>query len=460
MESTNSESINYQKRVFNHPSYRSSRQLPNNGSMAPILLANSQTSVSFDLPAQCFNLSRSKLVFSLVCTPTTRGVTINACPTSLWDRVVLSTRGGLTLLDLPSAQFYGKMVSPASTSMEEYSGRSSGCSMNANAATVTAYTTAASSQMDPISGLAPSRTLTNGNFKVNSGASQFALTEQRYAIRGVDVVAQGNVLTPVSTSYAIPLSTLAKHTLLDIDKDLYFGEILTLTLVFAPYSSWVFEQDANFANVAALGVAPVVSNFQFLLSLESNPVIVNALREKVASSDGFTMMTGYPLLQKTQTGAAGMINSVMRVNRGQGSNILRTYTSFFTGNNALTAGLDNSNVAGAVLSSYYTTTDGYRDSDFDYRYADSTDWLANRDLLVGSVVQARRMWDSSYVHITDWSGQSPCRADDTIITGLSMDHQTERQLAFTATVGAAGTLYVFTIMQKTLVLSGGQIMLV
>ena len=70
------------------------------------------------------------------------------------------------------------------------------------------------------------------------------------------------------------------------------------------------------------------------------------------------------------------------------------------------------------------------------------------------------MWDSSYVHITDWSGQPPCKSDDTIITGLSMDHQTERQLAFTATVGAAGTLYVFAIMQKTLVLSGGQIMLV
>ena len=99
MDSMNSESINYQKRVFNHPSYRSSRQLTTNGSMAPILLANSQTSVSFDLPAQCFNLSRSKLVFSLLCTPTVRGVCLNACPTSLWDRVVLSTRGGLTLLD-------------------------------------------------------------------------------------------------------------------------------------------------------------------------------------------------------------------------------------------------------------------------------------------------------------------------------------------------------------------------
>ena len=51
------------------------------------------------------------------------------------------------------------------------------------------------------------------------------------------------------------------------------------------------------------------------------------------------------------------------------------------------------------------------------------------------------MWDNCYVHIT-------------VITGLSMDHQTERQLAFTATVGAAGTLYVYAIMQKTLVLSG------
>jgi hypothetical protein len=116
----------------------------------------------------------------------------------------------------------------------------------------------------------------------------------------------------------------------------------------------------------------------------------------------------------------------------------------FTGNNALAAALNNSNVAGAVLSSYYTTTD----------------WLANQELLAGSPVQARRMWDSSYVHITDWSAQPPCKYDDAVFSGVSMDHQTERQLAFTATVAAAGTLYVYSIMQKTLVLSGGQIMLV
>ena len=314
--------------------------------------------------------------------------------------------------------------------------------------------------MDPISGLAPSRTLTAGNTKVNGTAPQFAFNEQRYAIRGAD--ANAGAFTAVSTSYAIPLSTLGKHTLLSVDKDLYFGEILNLTLVFAPYSSWVFEGDLAVptTNTVAMATPPVVSNFQLLLSLESNPVIVNALREKVGSSEGFSMMVPYPLLQKTQTGAAGMINSVMRINRGQGSNVLRTYTSFFTGNGVVLTALDNSNVAGAVLTSYYTTTDGYRDSDFDFRYADSTDWLANRDLFEGSVVQARRMWDNSYVHITDWSGQPPCKCDDTVISGLSMDHQTERQLAFTATVAGAGTLYVYAIMQKTLVLSGVQIVLV
>ncbi len=80
--------------------------------MAPVLLANSQTSVSFHLPAQTMNLIRSKLVFSLLCTHTTRGVCINADPTGLWDRAVLRTRGGRTLLDFPSAQFFGNMASP------------------------------------------------------------------------------------------------------------------------------------------------------------------------------------------------------------------------------------------------------------------------------------------------------------------------------------------------------------
>ena len=90
---------------------------------------------------------------------------------------------------------------------------------------------------------------------------------------------------------------VAKHTLLHIDKDLYFGESLTMKLVFAPYYSWVFEQDAAFCNIGALGVVPMVSHFQLLLSIESNPVIVKALREKVTSSQGFTMIVPYHLLQ-------------------------------------------------------------------------------------------------------------------------------------------------------------------
>ena len=65
---------------------------------------------------------------------------------------------------------------------------------------------------------------------------------------------------------------VAKHTLLHIEKDLYCGEILTMTLVFAPYYSWVFEQDAAFGNIGALGVVPMVSHFQLLFSLESIPV--------------------------------------------------------------------------------------------------------------------------------------------------------------------------------------------
>ncbi len=114
------------------------------------------------------------------------------------------------------------------------------------------------------------RSLIGGNTRVNGSRPQMAITEPRYVIRGADVVAQGNVLTSISTSYAIPLHVLGNHSLLDIDKDLYFGEILYLTFVFAPYSIWVFEADlaAPPGNINPLGTVPVVSNRQLLLSLE------------------------------------------------------------------------------------------------------------------------------------------------------------------------------------------------
>jgi hypothetical protein len=61
--------LNYQKHLFSHPTYRYSRILPQNGSMAPVLAANATTTVSFDLPAQCLNLGQSKVNINMGFAP-------------------------------------------------------------------------------------------------------------------------------------------------------------------------------------------------------------------------------------------------------------------------------------------------------------------------------------------------------------------------------------------------------
>jgi hypothetical protein len=460
MNSVVAQELSYVKSVYSHPTYRYSRILPQNGSQNPVLSNGSTTTVSFDLPAQTLNLGKSRLGFNMLITPANNAnnAVIQADPWSLFSRVYITCRSGLILQDVNDVPNYSKMTSCIATSNSEYEGRGGGiATITGDAASYTSYVNTAASQVDPIVGIQKCRTLLAGNVMA-ANASCLPFEETRYLIRGMPPAA--NAAVPLAVTYSIPLNTL-RHTLMAVDKSIYFGQIITVNFVFAATSQWSWEA-AVMANPIVLANVPAMSNLSLMLALECNPAVVDGLTTKVNSSDGFQLAIGFPLLQKTTMGAAGIASSTFRISRGMGSNILRQYISVFQPGVQLNTALNNANtIANGVYftSAFYQTTDGYRDTEFDCQASQNTDWLLNRDLFTGTPVRNHNVWLNNYTWMTDWSGQKPSQADDSIICGLSLEGA-ERSLGTFATLSGAAVLYQYIIVQRQLVIQGPNILCV
>ena len=459
MNSIISPELNYQKSVLSHGSYRFSRVLPQNGSMSPIL-STSNTTVSFDLPAQTLNFAKSRLVFSLLTTPTAAVAQINASPLAVFSRVYVSTRGGLTLMDLNDVGYYDKMTNQISTPSEVFQDRGGGLASYAqNGTAAVGYLNANTSMADPISGIQQCRTLASGNTLTNGAASVLAFNEPRYLITGNTPQGQPAAPQPLSVSYSIPMSTF-KHTILNCQKDLFFGQIITLNFVLAAHTQFCWESNAAapVAGAVAFAIAPVISNMSFMLALETNPQVIEVLTSKINSSEGFQLNIPFPVLQKISIANAGIVSTTFRLNRGMGHNLLRVFYSCFQPGTTLNTAMNNTNLGGLITTSFYQTTDGFRDTEFNCLPSDATDWLVNKDLFEGSSMRNHLIWNQAYTWMTDFSGQPPSTCDDHATAGLSLEN--ERSIASFATVSQAVNLYQYCICQRTLVIQGGQVLCV
>jgi hypothetical protein len=145
-----------------------------------------------------------------------------------------------------------------------------------------------------------------------------------------------------------------------------------------------------------------------------------------------------------------------------GSALLRLLFSVFGPGVTLNTALSNNN-EGGVVGTYYVTIDGARTTEFDINPAVGLDYLVNngQGQFTGSALQSRHQYNYSWFHQEDWTGVPACQGtrSNHVISGLSLDGA-ERTISVFATVGAASVLMEYAIVQRTLAIQNGQILLV
>ena len=476
------EALDSSAQLFMHPTYRYSKSFPMNTGQTVLITPNSNMTVQFELPTnnQVVNLSKSVLSFTAtypIPAAVNRFNFIHAHPFQNIESISLSTRQGIRLVDVVDVAHLSSMISSICTPIETLSQRYGNTAM-----------TVAASKLTPVHGLTPawpgvntaagsarafkSRShatrISNKNGLIYAPISNASVSEndvtgdtraKTYPQEYVEFFeGLNNQITNIT--YKLALSELF-GTLLAVDKDIFFGQSLILSITWAPtsrhgfygvHTAWSDDTTMDtrgFEDTLPLAVTCSLVDLCVYNCLETNPDIINKIMNSPTDIIIPYMMTN--LLSTTGANT----NMLIKYNGLQGKTIARYYWGVFntTLNPDFTLGLENS------ITEYYTTVDGIRETDFPLNFNTYDPILFNEPKLEGSAHQTPAHYLRNFVHIADWTGIPPCRDPGTMLNGLALDR--ERQLHVNATLptepATASTQYMFVELRRRLTIANGLI---
>ena len=412
-----SQTIDYTKKQYMHSSYRWMKLTPVGGSgQSATLSTTSSTIVNFEIPNNVINLAQSKLVFDMVIPVAGVGsaVCVDALGFSLFDRITLSTRSGVVLANCDNMGQFTHLISKLKTKLSDLSDNSSaggfipfpnktGATVITNLATYPNLTHA--NATEAVGKLRPFTDICRSNALPSSLAVRGLVVAGTAQAQVVPIYSNNNIrldgsyiTTPLyeplsfitsnlnttatialANSYQLPLGSI-KDTLLEINKSLYFGDNLILSLSFNPATkfSWVVTRTADpsvsttstnlitaavvipaapataFSEFSPTNAAvattlqPALSNLALYVSVETDPIITSQLINKV-NTEGFSMTVPYVYCTKTPISVSALTAGgadafktssfamQQRITRGYGQRLLRCYSAIF-GNETIAAG--------------------------------------------------------------------------------------------------------------------------
>ena len=195
-----------------------------------------------------------------------------------------------------------------------------------------------------------------------------------------------------------------------------------------------------------------IDNMTLYLAVEKNQEIINSLREKILSQEGFSVLI--PYVHQYKNNLIGSSQTVsLRFNRGHGRRLVKIYHSVFNQNEIVTTGAattannqfifptaydnDNRNYTLTVVKAtaanninynrskvqiFYTMLDNERLQEFNMSCANYDDYMQMRDKLKGSVLQDADIYYYNWVWIEDFTNNlNKCESDnDTKEVGLDL----------------------------------------
>ena len=319
--------VDYSKRSAAYGSYKYLRVVPIGQGQAPAIQLGSTVMTQFELPNNVMNLSKSKLVFDLTfatassvapgtgLTPITNFNWLYANALTLIDRITLTSRAGTILADIPNCGIFGNIVSAVCTKASDLATKTS---LNF-AGTISA--TQAAALLRPVGDILKCNNVVN--YQVNqTGAimdpaigvcSSFSYVP---FLEPLELFSAPNSQSNIA--YQINLDAF-KHTLLELNKDIYFGDNLVLTITWQQSTKYNFLSGAIDTPIAVrLAVAvngtvainagapvgthvpinfPVMNNLSLFVACETNADIVDVLNQKV-NSEGFKLNVPFTYCQK------------------------------------------------------------------------------------------------------------------------------------------------------------------
>jgi len=422
------------------------------------------------------NLSRSVLEFDIAIGAPALSTTCNVVatnPLAYIQRVVVSLQSGQILLDLNNVSRLATSTTYAMSSFTDTMSNSKG--LNALA------TSAAAASLTPFDVVnrgdtnATTATSTAFNFYSDVIPADSGSTAPREFVQSIGATAASYA------SYQFRFGDAFKHTILGLDKLLYFADnTVSIQLYFNGYDSigWGTTTVATAYTTLAQGIIPtlsltsaVISNMTLILAQESNYDLVRQVVALSRSEKGIELPVSYVYAQKTtQSGSSHSIQYQLTSGYGSSLNFIVWSPFQYPGigdkwincfNNCI-----NANVHGGAVNVAMTGYNTYLDqmpignSGFLYDITHGEQWVANSRNLHKSMVLSIGDYSQHFAHFDNYTSGSINSFDQTSQQGLSLrePHVYSVNCNFTGAVNVNHYVWIYT--SRTLKINSAGVQLI
>lgn len=443
--------------------YTLNKLLPQSGRQDVTVSVSGGQESLFQIPAkQVFNFAKSHLClkYTVPATAAYNRAFMNCMP--LIRQLQLYGTNGVMLCDLNFANNYTRVVWDPETDLKEF--------LTYDVPEVVA-TTAAALLQNPIN--------TGAGFLLNRNNATAPLTQRPAMIQygsalnyteAQYVMVSGNgVNSGLIINIDMPLE-LYKNTVFALDKDLYFGQTLTMRIVWEGANRIYYlgnsdvNPDAGPPSAPTLPVA--INNLSLYLAVQKNPSIISSLVSQVQS--GMTMIL--PWVNSYINNLYGTSQSVqIKLTKSDGKRLCKIYHSIFNNTTTTNVAYDINNLGNAASAlsgdsakvyQYYTLLNNGRLQQFNVDTTQLDDWKLHKEYLIGSVIQMPDIYEYNWFHCDNFTGipaiESKKLQNNEAGLDLSIDQLWEffgSNMGSSVTPGGTFNHNTFAILQKVLTIT-------
>eukprot|EP00732_Lithocolla_globosa_P000755 Lithocolla_globosa_v1_NODE_286_length_4646_cov_126.764975.p1 type:complete len:450 gc:universal NODE_286_length_4646_cov_126.764975:2681-4030(+) len=279
-----------------------------------------------------------------------------------------------------------------------------------------------------------------------------AIPEPSYLCVGALVNNGVEFVTPVF-NVSIPLSEIAPHTILGMNKDIYFGQTILIRIVWAPPNQSYFigsAVDNPETNYGAYSGNITIRDLHLMVAVEQNEVIIDSLRKKYESGElKFQIPYVYSIIHGVN--GTDRHNVSIRLSRVHGSKLRRIYWAPFTTGALGRDYYRTNNTAGARILNFYVMLQNKRRTQYNLVEGSGDFWKESRASLKHSCILSRGEFEYNYNHVELFTGGLLVDTDSNLDDGLLLTE--EQKIDFVAQTNAGATDYdhhFFIVTQKDL----------
>jgi hypothetical protein len=450
------------------PVYKFSKLYQQTGGQRVNIVTGNSESI-FELPARVMNFSRSVLRYT--STPQAGANTYDrnwmfADVMSHIRQIQVYTRGGTYLCDINNVDKMSSVTLKAETKLEDSEvvdvgtagelddtfGATRSTELNVTTETQTAATTPDVNTFGGYVGDLVTSVSDYGNPRYGGENATTNAHEPKYLKSGV-----GQAQTPVM-NMNVPLSKF-KNSILSIDKDFFFNEVVLLKITWNDIQSFGFSSEDSFDPSAGTlrdlvinaGNGVVLSNLALYLAIEHNPVITTGLIQTVMAGQ-FVTNIPYVYQFKHSGNATTSQNITLRLNRAHGKFLKKIYHILYDPTEASATRYLHSNLGRDIVTRYHTEVDNVRRQEFDVTIADNDDWVIHKDALKGTLLNRMETYRYNWF-ILDKFDDEICKSEDGCVdSGMSLDFERKWDL-LASTSAVAHNHYTFAVVSRSMAIT-------